>query len=198
MIRDALPSYACRRRHGLSISTAQSEAAVNQLVSRCMVKEQQMRWSLEGVQRLLDVRAEVLNATLVPLTELESQAPAPRTMRPSKGGCAATVGQHRFPLTAPVHRLRVPESVRRGRPPGRRVGSGPRASPGLGGCCVGCGAGPSPAVKGAEEFAAPSRLDRPFRGPTMPPKEVPRSAEPRWLVMLKGGALARDSPDELL
>ena len=61
---DSLPCY--RRRYQLGLPTASSpvESAVNQVVSRRMVKKLQMRWTKRGAQRLLDVRTEVLNGTL--------------------------------------------------------------------------------------------------------------------------------------
>jgi hypothetical protein len=40
------------------------ESAVNEIVSRRMIKKQQMRWNRWTVQPFLDVRAAVLNGTL--------------------------------------------------------------------------------------------------------------------------------------
>jgi hypothetical protein len=62
--RDSIPCYARRYRYGLPISTAPAESAVNQIVSRRMLKKQQMRWSREGAHRLLEVRVKVLNGSL--------------------------------------------------------------------------------------------------------------------------------------
>jgi hypothetical protein len=62
--RDSLPCYARRHRYGLPISTAPTESAVNQIVSRRMVKKLQMRWTREGADRLLEVRVKVLNGSL--------------------------------------------------------------------------------------------------------------------------------------
>lgn len=53
------------------------------------------------------------------------------------------------------------------------------ASPGLGGCCIGGGAGPSPAVKGAEESAPWG----PDNAPLCPPG-------PRALALACGSAAA--------
>ncbi len=61
---DSLPSYRRRHQLGLPIATSPVESAVNQVVSRRMVKKLQMRWTKQGAQRLLDVRTEVLNDTL--------------------------------------------------------------------------------------------------------------------------------------
>ena len=61
---DSLPCYRRRRQLGLPIATSPVESAVNQVVSRRMVKKLQMRWTKRGAQRLLDVRTEVLNGTL--------------------------------------------------------------------------------------------------------------------------------------
>jgi hypothetical protein len=48
----------------LSLSTAFAESAVNQVVSKRMVKKQQMRWSESGAHNLLQVRTKVLNDQL--------------------------------------------------------------------------------------------------------------------------------------
>jgi hypothetical protein len=60
-----LVNYAQRYRKGLPISSAPAESAVNQLVSTRMAKRQQMRWSDEGAQALVQVRAAHLNGELV-------------------------------------------------------------------------------------------------------------------------------------
>jgi hypothetical protein len=62
--RYSLPCYAIRYRYGMPISTATTESTVNQVISRRMVKHQQMRWSRDGAQRVLDVRTQVLNGIL--------------------------------------------------------------------------------------------------------------------------------------
>ena len=59
-----LVNYAARRRCGEPISTAFVESAVNEIVSRRMIKKQQMRWNPWTVQLFLDVRTAVLNGTL--------------------------------------------------------------------------------------------------------------------------------------
>ncbi len=53
-----------RHRCGEPISTATAEATVNQVISRRMVKKQQMRWSPRGGQVVLQVRTRVLNDDL--------------------------------------------------------------------------------------------------------------------------------------
>jgi hypothetical protein len=62
--RYSVPSYAIRHRYEMPISTATTESTVNQVISRRTVKRQQMRWSRDGAQRVLDVRTQVLNGTL--------------------------------------------------------------------------------------------------------------------------------------
>ena len=47
-----IPNYGDRYRHGEKISTAFAESAVNQVVSKRMVKKQQMRWSESGAHNL--------------------------------------------------------------------------------------------------------------------------------------------------
>ena len=59
-----IPNYGDRYRHGEKISTAFAESAVNQVVSKRMVKKQQMRWSERGAHNLLQVQTKVLNDQL--------------------------------------------------------------------------------------------------------------------------------------
>ena len=62
--QNAIPNYGDRYRHGEIISTSFVESAVNQVVSRRMVKSQQMRWSKRGAHLLLQVRTRALNDDL--------------------------------------------------------------------------------------------------------------------------------------
>jgi hypothetical protein len=59
-----IPDYGDRHRNGEQISSAFAESAVNQLVSRRMVKQQQMHWAERGAHLLLQVRAQVMNGDL--------------------------------------------------------------------------------------------------------------------------------------
>jgi hypothetical protein len=61
---ESIPNYADRHRHGEPIATGFVESAVNQVVSKRMVKKQQMRWTPTGAHQLLQVRARVLNQQL--------------------------------------------------------------------------------------------------------------------------------------
>ena len=56
-----IPNYGDRYRYGEMISTAFVESTVNQVVSKRMVKKQQMRWTQRGAHLLLQVRTKVLN-----------------------------------------------------------------------------------------------------------------------------------------
>ena len=56
-----IPNYGERYRSGEAISSAFVESAVNQVVSKRMVKKQQMRWAPKSAHLLLQVRAKVLN-----------------------------------------------------------------------------------------------------------------------------------------
>jgi hypothetical protein len=56
-----IPNYGERYRHGERISTGFVESTVNQVVSKRMVKKQQMQWSKRGAHLLLQVRTRVLN-----------------------------------------------------------------------------------------------------------------------------------------
>ena len=59
--RTFIPNYGDRYRHGETISTAFVESAINQVVSKRMVKKQQMRCTDRGAHLLLQVRTRVLN-----------------------------------------------------------------------------------------------------------------------------------------
>jgi hypothetical protein len=62
-----VPNYGERYRAGEAISSAFVESAVNQVVSKRMVKKQQMRWTPRGAHLLLQVRTRVLNGDLRPV-----------------------------------------------------------------------------------------------------------------------------------
>jgi hypothetical protein len=49
---------------GETISTAFVESTVNEVISRRMVKKQQMRWTKRGAHLLLQVRVQTLNGDL--------------------------------------------------------------------------------------------------------------------------------------
>jgi hypothetical protein len=59
-----IPNYGERWRYGETISTAFVESTVNQVISKRMVKKQQMRWSPKGAHLLLQIRTRVLNDEL--------------------------------------------------------------------------------------------------------------------------------------
>ena len=59
-----IPNYGERFRQGEIISTAFVESTVNQVVSKRMVKKQQMQWSERGAHLLLQVRTRVLDDEL--------------------------------------------------------------------------------------------------------------------------------------
>jgi len=59
-----IPNNGERWRCGETISSAFVESAVNQVMSKRMVKKQQMRWSKRGAHLLLQVRTKVLNDEL--------------------------------------------------------------------------------------------------------------------------------------
>ena len=62
--QDSIPNYGDRYRHGERISTAFAESTVNQVISKRMVKKQQMGWTERGAHFLLQVRTQVLNDDL--------------------------------------------------------------------------------------------------------------------------------------
>ena len=59
-----IPNYGERYRYGEAIATGFVGSTVNQVVSKRMVKKQQMRWTKRGAHLLLQVRAQVLNDDL--------------------------------------------------------------------------------------------------------------------------------------
>jgi hypothetical protein len=59
-----IPDYGDRYRNQETITTAFVESAVNHLVSKRMVKQQQMHWTERGAHLLLQVRAKLLNGEL--------------------------------------------------------------------------------------------------------------------------------------
>jgi hypothetical protein len=59
-----LVNYAKRHRVGLRVGTSITEGTANFLVNRRMNKSQQMRWSRNGADLLLQVRCAVYNGTL--------------------------------------------------------------------------------------------------------------------------------------
>jgi hypothetical protein len=59
--RTFIPNYGDRYRHGETIPTGFVESAIDQVVSKRMVKKQQMRWTDRGAHLLLQVRTRVLN-----------------------------------------------------------------------------------------------------------------------------------------
>jgi hypothetical protein len=62
--QEYIPNYGERYRNGERISTAFAESTVNQVVSKRMVKKQQMAWTERGAHLLLQTRTRVLNGEL--------------------------------------------------------------------------------------------------------------------------------------
>ena len=62
--RAFIPDFGDRYRHGETISTAFVESTVNYVISKRMVKKQQMQWTPEGAHLLLQVRTRVLDGML--------------------------------------------------------------------------------------------------------------------------------------
>jgi hypothetical protein len=85
--RAAIPNYGECSRNGEAISSAIAESAVNQVVSRRMVKQQQMQWTPEGAPLLLQTRTRVLNDELEAL--FQERYPAFRPTAASEVSAAA-------------------------------------------------------------------------------------------------------------
>lgn len=62
--QSGLVNYGVRRRRSEPISTAFVESAINEIISKRMIKKQQMRWNRWTVQPFLNVRVAVLDGTL--------------------------------------------------------------------------------------------------------------------------------------
>jgi hypothetical protein len=75
--RTALVDYGARYRAGRRVSTSLAESAVNSLVSKRMVKNQQMRWSPSGAHLMLQVRAAMVNGNLRQRLREKSDLPVP-------------------------------------------------------------------------------------------------------------------------
>jgi len=59
-----IPNYSDRYRYGEIISTSFVESTVNEVISKRMVKKQQMRWTKKGAHRMIQVRIATLNNEL--------------------------------------------------------------------------------------------------------------------------------------
>ena len=59
-----IPNYGERWRNGEYIATSFVESTVNEVISKRMVKKQQMQWSQEGAHYMLQVRTAALNGNL--------------------------------------------------------------------------------------------------------------------------------------
>ena len=59
-----IPNYGERWRYGETISSSFVESTVNEVVTKRMVKKQQMQWSQQGAHYLLQARTATLNGDL--------------------------------------------------------------------------------------------------------------------------------------
>ncbi len=82
-----IPNYGDRYRHGEAIASSIAESTVNQVVSKRMVKKQQMRWTQRGAHLLLQVRTRVLNDDL--RTDFERWYPGLKAVNESSQDAAA-------------------------------------------------------------------------------------------------------------
>ncbi len=62
--RKLIVNYDERYKYGETVSTSFVESTVNELVSKRMVKKQQMRWTQKGAHLLLQIRVKTLNNEL--------------------------------------------------------------------------------------------------------------------------------------
>jgi hypothetical protein len=59
--QEFVPNYGERYRNGEKIASGFVESAINQVVSKRIVKKQQMGWSQRGAQLLLQIRTRVID-----------------------------------------------------------------------------------------------------------------------------------------
>ena len=64
--QNLIVNYDERYKYGETVSTSFVESTVNELISKRMVKKQQMRWTQKGAHLLLQVRVKTLNDELKP------------------------------------------------------------------------------------------------------------------------------------
>jgi hypothetical protein len=62
--RSGMNNYGKGYQSGLRVATALAESAVNSLVSKRMVKKQQMRWSRHGAYMLIQFQTAEVNGEL--------------------------------------------------------------------------------------------------------------------------------------
>lgn len=67
--RHLIPNYGERWRYGETIATSFVESTVNEVITKRMVKKQQMQWSQTGAHYLLQTRTATLNGELPGLFE---------------------------------------------------------------------------------------------------------------------------------
>jgi hypothetical protein len=65
--QDETISYSIEHREKQPVSTSPVESLINRLVNYRMNKRQQMRWSVQGAQSLLQLRVALLNRPLGPI-----------------------------------------------------------------------------------------------------------------------------------
>ena len=70
-----MPNFGERYRNGETISTAFVESTVNQVISKRMVKKQQMQWTPRGAHLLLQTRTKVLKKTRGGIPPMVSAVP---------------------------------------------------------------------------------------------------------------------------
>jgi hypothetical protein len=77
--RGSIANYGARYREGKRIASTSAEASVNNLVAKRMVKKQQMRWTQNGANLLLQVRVALANGDLA---ERLAYRPPPQPKQP--------------------------------------------------------------------------------------------------------------------
>jgi hypothetical protein len=75
--RSAIITYGKRYRAGLRVASTLAESAVNSIVGKRVAKSQQIRWSLRGAHKLMQVRTADINGELRDRLRAEFRKPDP-------------------------------------------------------------------------------------------------------------------------
>ncbi len=96
----SIPNYDERYRADEPISSSFAESTINQVVSKRMVKKQQMRWSPRGAHLLLQIRTRLLNDGLA--NEFHRGTPASPTRPTTRTSPRSLPWVFRSPTTPPT------------------------------------------------------------------------------------------------
>jgi hypothetical protein len=118
--QEFVPNYGERYRNSERIATGFVESAVNQVVSKRMVKQQQMGWSQRGAHLLLQIRTRVLNEewentfrTWYPAFRPKVESDLKKAAEPNPQESPALVDKHKQLTLKPMARTDVLRMIKR-------------------------------------------------------------------------------------